>query len=247
MMKKLCAVMAAAAAMLLILSCGVMAENPDMTPAPALMGLTDITVQGTGVVNASPDIVTVTANASVTDTTVAGAQEKMSVIVESATAKLLELGVLGEDVVTSNYSYYPRYNYDTNEIIGYEANHTLLITCRDVEMLDSVIGVVTDSGLSQIYDVSYDVSNRSELYQQALELAIGAAESKALRMAQASGVTIMGLSSVTENSGYGDSYVVNATEDAGLFKSAAGSTGIRAGGVSVSARVTAVYEAEAAR
>ena len=45
----------------------------------------------------------------------------------------------------------------------------------DVEMLDSVVGAVTDSGMSDIYSVTYDVSNRSDLYKQALELAIDAA------------------------------------------------------------------------
>ena len=54
----------------------------------------------------------------------------------------------------------------------------------DVEMLDSVVGVVTDSGMSDIYSVTYDVSNRSDLYKQALELAIDAAAKKADVMAR---------------------------------------------------------------
>jgi len=104
-------------------------------------------------------------------------------------------------------------------------------------------GAVTDSGFSQIYGVSYDVSNRSELYQQALDLAIARAEEKAVRMAQTAGVTITGLSSLTENGGYNEGYVVNATADMALMKGAAGSAGIRAGTIEISAGVTAVYDA----
>lgn len=232
-MKKWIAAALAAVMMLSVSVCALAQEE---------VSVSKITVQGTAKVSADPDLVTVTANASVTAGSVSAAQGDMNAIVESATKKLLELGVLGEDIVTSSYSYYPKYNYDTNTIIGYEANHTLEITCRDVEMLDSVIGAVTDSGFAQVYGVSYDVSNRSELYQQALDLAIGRAEEKAVRMAGASGLTITGLASLTENGGYNEGYAINATADMAMLKGSSG-TGIRAGTIEISAGVTAAYEA----
>lgn len=203
-----------------------------------------ITVQGTAQVSAEPDLVTVTANAAVTAGSVSAAQSDMNAIVAKATQKLLELEVLDEDIVTSGYSYYPKYNYETNTIVGYEASHTLEITCRDVEMLDAVIGAVTDSGFSQIYGVSYDVSTRSELYQQALDLAIKRAEEKAARMAQTAGMMITGIESLSENGGYNEGYAVNATADMAMMKSAAGSAGIRAGAIEIRAGVTAIYETQ---
>lgn len=221
-----------------------LAENPTALNAAAEHPA-KITVQGTAQVKADPDQVTVTANTSVTAGTVGSAQEEMNKIVEKATAMLLELGVEDDDIVTNNYSYYPKYNYETNTLIGYEANHTLAITCRDVEMLDSVIGVLTDSGFSQIYSVQYDVSNRNELYQQAMDLAIQRAEEKAVRMAQTSGMALTGLESLSENSGYNEGYHVNAMADMAMAKSESAATGIRAGSVAVSASVTAVYTADA--
>lgn len=234
MMKKWMAAALAAVMMMSMSVCAMAQEEATVSK---------ITVQGTAKVSADPDLVKVTANASVLADSVSAAQADMNVIVENATKMLLELGVLSEDIVTRDYSYYHRYDYDTNTITGYEANHTLEITCRDVEMLDGVIGAVTDSGFSQIYGVSYDVSNRSELYQQALDLAIERAEQKAVRMAATAGVTITGLSGLTENGGYNEGYAVNATADMALMKSAAGSAGIRAGVIEVSAGVTAVYDA----
>ena len=154
MMKKM---MAMALAAVMMMSMSVCAPAQEMEKGAR------ITVQGTAQVSADPDLVTVTANASVTAGSVSAAQNDMNVIVANATQKLLELGVLGEDIVTSSYNYHPQYNYDTNTIIGYEASHTLEITCRDIEMLDAVIGAVTDCGFSQIYGVNYDVSTRSEL------------------------------------------------------------------------------------
>lgn len=209
----------------------------------------DITAQGTATVTAEPDMVTVTANASVSAKTVGEAQEAMNKIIASVTDKLIQLGVAQDDIVTSNYSYYPTYNYDadTPTVSGYQANHTLSITCRDVDMLDSVVGVVTDSGMSEIYNVSYDVSNRSELYKQALALAIDAAAKKADVMAGAAGMTVFGLESISENGGYDAGYAVNSVADSGAVSMRAESaeTGIRSGSISVTASVTAVYEAEA--
>jgi len=243
MNKRMCA--AVLAAVMMIGSVGAaLAQTPVYTPAPEMMmGTAKITVQGTAQVNAEPDIVTVTANASVTAGSVGAAQDEMGVIVETATGKLLDLGVLDEDMVTTNYSYHPRYNYDTNTLTGYEANHTLEITCRDVEMLDSVIGALTDSGFTNIYSVNYDVSARSELYQQALELAIARAEAKALRMAQTGGMIITGIQSITENGGHNEGYAVNASADMAMLRKQSAGTGIRSGSVSVSAGVTVVYEA----
>lgn len=234
-MKKM---MAMALAAVMMMSMSVCAPAQEMEKGAR------ITVQGTAQVSADPDLVTVTANASVTAGSVSAAQNDMNVIVANATQKLLELGVLGEDIVTSSYNYHPQYNYDTNTIIGYEASHTLEITCRDIEMLDAVIGAVTDCGFSQIYGVSYDVSTRSELYQQALDLAIMRAEEKAMRMAQTAGMTITGIESLSENGGYNEGYAVNAMADMAMMKGEAGSTGIRAGTIEIRAGVTAVYETQ---
>lgn len=208
----------------------------------------EIAAQGTVVVTAAPDMVTVTANASVSGRSVADAQEGMNAIVQSATQKLLDLGVEEKDIVTTSYTYNPTYDYkydynsETPTVNGYQADHTLSITCKDVDMLDSVIGVVTDCGMSEIYNVEYDVSNRSELYRQALKAAIEKAAAKAEGMAEAAGMTIDHLESVTENTGF-DEYTVSTYDGAVSMKAEAAGTGIRSGSVSVAASVTAVYEA----
>ena len=110
-------------------------------------------------------------------------------------------------------------------------------------MLDSVIGALTDSGFTNIYSVEYDVSTRSELYQQALDLAINRAEQKALRMAQTSGLVITGVHSVSENGGYNEGYAVNIAVDGAMFRAESAGSGIRSGSVGVSASVTVVYRA----
>lgn len=250
MNKRICTALLCAIMMIALCSSAAAKTTVTPTPVPVMLpdetpaGTTEITVQGSAQISADPDMVTIQTSASAKAGSMAAAQEQISAIIESATTKLMELGVLSEDIVTSNYSYYPNYNYETNTIIGYEANHSLTITCRDTDMLDSVIGVLTDCGLNQIYDVSFDISTRSELYRQALELAIRAAEEKAQTMATASGKTLTSLVSVEENASYSEGYAINARADMVAMEAEAVGTGIRSGGVSVSARVTAVYTAE---
>jgi len=231
-MKRICILLA----LLLLVSAGAMAEA---VPAPQQ---TTITVLGSGEVSALPDVVSVTVNASVTAPTMLEAQEKVSAIVTSATGKLMELGVLGTDIVTAGYGYNPVYSYenDVRTLTGYQASHTMDITCRDVMMLDSVIGVVTDCGMTDIYNVSYDVADRSALYTQALELAVRSAEEKALAVAAASGKTLTGLAALTENQGYDARYAYKGVAAAA---DGAVNTGIRSGSVSVTASITAVYDA----
>lgn len=230
MMKKILA----ALLVLTLLACGAAAEG--MTPAAK------ITVQGNATVTGTADILVISAGVSATDDSMLGAQEKISVIIENTTSALMGLGILAEDIVTTDYSYFTRYDYgeDTPRLTGYEAQHMIRITCRSMGMLDSVIGAITNGGMTEIYDVNYDISNRAELYNEALAQAILAAENKAVQMAAVSGRTITGLDSITENQTYDSGSVMMTMSEMngdGL------TTGIRTGGVSVSAGVTAVYQA----
>ena len=207
----------------------------------------EITAQGTAVITAEPDIVSVTASAEVSCEAVADAQSEISAIVARVTESLLALGVQEEDIVTQNYSYFPMYDYDqgTSRLTGYRASHSLSITCRDVEMLDAVLAAVTDGGMNQVYNVNYDVSNRTELYRQALALAVEAAGEKAQRMAQPLGLTTLHAEKIAENGGYDYGVYVNTMEDRAESVAVAGAgAGIRSGSVSVSASVTVTYRAE---
>lgn len=201
-----------------------------------------ITVQGNGSVSAQPDMVTIYVNASAVADDMLTAQQRISETVAKATAALSALGIADADVVTTSYGYYPRYNYegDTPKLIGYQANHGLEIICRNVLLLDSVITALTDSGISEIHDVSYGVSDRSGLYKQALELAVRAAEEKAAAMAASGGKALTGLVSLTENQSYDARYaMVSAAKGENAMDA-----GIRSGSISVSASVTAVYGAQ---
>ena len=203
---------------------------------------TEITVQGSGSVSAKPDMVTLRVSATAAAEGLLDAQQRISAAVSGAAEALTALGIAEADIVTTGYGYYPRYDYEQEpaRLVGYQANHALEITCRDILLFDRVITALTDSGISEINDVSYGVSDQTGLYRQALELAIHAAEEKAAAMAAASGKTLTALVSVSENQSYDARYAfVSMAKGENTLD-----TGIRAGSISVSAGVTAVYSAQ---
>ncbi len=206
----------------------------------------EITARGNAVINVDPDMVSVTANAQVTADTVSQAQTQMSEIIKAVTESLLALGVQEEDIVTQDYSYYPSYNYEesTPRLVGYQANHSLFISCRDIGMLDAVISAITESGMNEIYNVQYNVSNRSELYQKALAMAIEVAGEKAQTMAEPLGMTQLTPKEVIENASYEYSVYENVAVDAARAEDASIETGIRSGTIAVNASVTVVYSAQ---
>ena len=206
----------------------------------------EITAQGTAEIAAEPDMFTIISNVSMTEITLARAQESVSTVIESATTKLIALGVMEEDIVTQDFSYYPDYDYsgDAPKLSGYRVNHALRVTCRDLGMLDSVIAVLTDSGITETWNISFDASNRSQLYRQALELAIGAAKEKAETMALVGGLEITGIESIQELFSGEVARYANTMDSAVMMKATTTGSGIRSGDVTVSASVTVVFDAK---
>lgn len=208
----------------------------------------DMEIMATGYaqVTAEPDTFSVTANAAVTAETVADVQAQISAIIEQATKSLEALGVGEDQIVTTNYSFYPSYDFNdyssgAAKIVGYQINHTLQITCGDMALLDSIITALTDAGMNEIYMVEFDTSARKELYLKALELAVSDAKEKAERLAAASGATLTGVEQISENQE--NSYDASLMSAARTEEADGAQTGIRSGSVTVSASVTAVYEA----
>ncbi len=207
----------------------------------------DIEARGTASISALPDLVTVSCSANLNAADVAEAQSLVSAVTAEATEKLTALGISEEDIVTEYYSYYPIYDYSSESNLpalkGYQASHSLRVTCRDITRLDEVIGALTGAGMTDVGSIVFDSSRRHELYLEALKMAVNAAREKAGVLAEASALSLGGVRSVTEN-GSGEAYYANAEEDmAGESKRDAGA-GIRGGAVTVAASVTAVFETE---
>lgn len=204
-----------------------------------------ISVTGSGEVSAQPDLVKVSTTISAREDSLQLAQSNIAGRVSAITEAVIALGIGEDDIVTSGYSVYPQWDYidSVSTMTGYQASHSLVITCRDVTLLDAVVNALTDAGATQIDDISYASSATGELYLNALALAVTDARNKADALAAAGGMRVQSIVSMDESSVGGSSYRT-AVMKAEAEDSAAGfATGIRSGSVTVSATVTIVFEA----
>lgn len=218
------------------------------TAATALAEGVTFTVQGTAAITATPDVVSVSANAMVNAASAMEAQSQISEMIARLRTALLELGLTDDDIVTQNYSFYPQYDYvDGREnLVGYQANHSIEITCRDLNKLNEVLTAVTESGVTQLYSITYGVSTRNEIYRRALCDAIRAAREKAELMAASCGYDELAMTSVEEQGNYigVTMYASNDLRDEAAAAEKVLDTGINAGSISVSASVEVVFTAK---
>jgi uncharacterized protein YggE len=161
-----------------------------------------ITVQGHAELKVMPDIgyLTVGVTTQALHQTDATAQNaKISTAVLSA---LHDAGVVGKDILTTDYNAQPQYDYKPSPpvLTGYQVNNTIRVTVRDLRDAGTIIDKVTAAGATNVSDLSFDLADRTAAEQQALALAVKNAAAKAEAMAQAAGVSRGPLLNLTEGS-----------------------------------------------
>jgi hypothetical protein len=103
-------------------------------------------------------------------------------------------GVADNDIQTSNFSIYPRQEYDaqgqpTGEIT-YVVNNTVSVTVRDLENIGSVLNAAVEAGANNIFGIQFDIEDREAAQQQAVTVAMENAQARAEVLAEAAGVEL---------------------------------------------------------
>lgn len=98
---------------------------------------------------------------------------------------LLGYGILGEEVQTLNYRLSPVYEEGKRK--GYEADNDLQVKVNDLAKVGFIIDKISKSGVDEINDIDYDVSNPALYQKQLLTQAVGNARQQAAVVASAGG------------------------------------------------------------
>ncbi len=206
-----------------------------------------IQVSATGTSAQTPDIATVNAGAVSEGKT---AREAMIANATKMTAVFDELeaaGIEAKNITTSQLSLQPRYNYDNRRtgrtqprIDGYEARNTVTVKSDDIETVGVMIDALVKAGVNNINQVSFSVKDTKTAKADAREKAIKEARAKAQAMAEAAGVKLGKLTSISESRGgfISRPYELRAQASAELSVS----TPISAGEQTLSVTVNLVYE-----
>ncbi len=126
--------------------------------------------------------------------------------VNKVIAFIKQQGIADADVSTSQYNIQPQYDYTKSQpaITGYQVNQSVVVKVRGVDKSQTVLNAILDgavgSGANEIDGVDLSVDNPDALQEQAQEQAISNAKQKAQALAQAAGLTLGKVVSVSENS-----------------------------------------------
>lgn len=206
-----------------------------------------LTVQGTGVVTLDPDTATITLGVRETSPDVAEAQAAVSEKLSRVVDKLRSMGVEDEDIYTNSINIYEDYGeYSSlggNSKTYYAASNSISVTISDIENAGNYIDAVFEAGANTFSGISFSASDTEAAKKRALELSIENAQNKAEVLAGAAGMSITGISAVTELGGgiYGNYYAGNSFDFAMEKNTADSGTPVFSEQIQVSATVTVEY------
>jgi len=161
-----------------------------------------ISVTGTGKVTATPDVADVTLGVDIQRDTAKAARDDAAQTMTAIINALHGLGIDDSNIQTTYISVNPVYDYNSNSprITGYEVSNQVSVHVTDLSKLPDVLDQSVAAGATNVNGVSFDVSNRSDLENQARTAAVKDARSHADALASAAGVTITGVQSISETS-----------------------------------------------
>lgn len=198
-----------------------------------------VTAGGTGTVTAPPDVAEMYFGASFVAEDAKSALDQASKAADDITAAVKGAGVAAEDIQTANVSVYPEQSGDGQsiQITGYRASIQVRVKLRDLKAVGSVISAASDAGANEIGGPTFTLSNDAPVRNDAIELAIDDARTRAEVMAKAAGKKLGEIVSVSEtNVSIPPIYYDVAA------KASAESVPIEPGQLDVSSSVTVVFE-----
>jgi uncharacterized protein YggE len=152
-----------------------------------------ITVTGPGTVQSVPDKAEFSLGVDSTGPTAREALAANSERMRRVLAALFAAGVAKGDVQTQDVSV--SRSYPDN---GYSADNTVSVTINDLAKAGSILDAATNAGANNVYGPTLTPSDQDELQAKALRAAVDRARAKARVLADAAGVLLGSVTSITE-------------------------------------------------
>lgn len=201
-----------------------------------------IVVSGEGIVSAAPDMATVFVGVSRQARRADAALQAASEGAAAVLARLEAEGVEARDIQTRNIGLSPQYARSNDgtppRVTGYVASNDLVVRVRTFDRLGAVLDAIVVDGANAMNGLSFDVAERSELEQLARSQAVVVAREKAEVLAEAAGVPLGRIMSISE----GGAGPVGFAADRGMMMEARAAVPIAGGEIDIRASVTMVFE-----
>ncbi|MEO1680015.1 MAG: SIMPL domain-containing protein [Pseudomonadota bacterium] len=168
--------------------------------------MSELTVRASGRVEAEPDMATITLGVAREAETAEAAVAAMSEAAGAMLAALEAAGLESRDVQTSGLSLQPRWRqYDRAqdrppEIVGYVASTDVTVRVRDLEALGGLLDTVVGEGANAFRGLSFGLQEPEPVQDAARVEAVREGRARAELLAEAAGVTLGRLISLSEES-----------------------------------------------
>lgn len=199
-----------------------------------------ITVTGEGEAEAAPDMALITLGVLSEGPTAREATRTNSRAMADILAEIAQAGVAERDVQTSGFNVYPRWENRPNEaarIAGFIAENRVTVRARDLENLGALLDAVTREGANRFEGLSFALQDPQAAEDAARADAVADASRKARLYAEAAGLTLGAIQSISEGGSAAPVPIARAemalSRDAGVP--------VAPGELSMRARVTIVY------
>lgn len=160
-----------------------------------------ISVTGSGRVESAPDLADIQLGVTIQDETASTASgtaaETMSAVIDA----LLAAGIAETDIQTTQLSLNPVYDWEDSppDIEAWEAANIVTVTLRDVTAIGDIVDAAIAAGATTVNSISFRMSDPREAQAAARSAAVADAQAKAEQLAEAAGVAISGVISITES------------------------------------------------
>ncbi|MBP2076821.1 SIMPL domain-containing protein [Oceanobacillus polygoni] len=145
-----------------------------------------LTVTGNGRVSIEPDIASIQLAVMTEDESLSSAQQENAQIMNQVIQSLVDLGVPRENIRTTSYQIFPRYDFvDGQQILrGYEVTNQISVRITPISEVGTVIDTAVQNGVNRVSSIQFSVANSQDYYQQALVRALENAQAKAQTIAE---------------------------------------------------------------
>ncbi|MCU9839215.1 SIMPL domain-containing protein [Ruegeria sp. WL0004] len=202
-----------------------------------------ITVTGTGVVETVPDMAVITLGVTQEAKEARAALSATSEAVGRALDRLTELGIEARDMQTSDLSLSPVWSNrgsstEPPAITGFQASNRVTVRVRDLARLGEILDTVVSDGANTFNGLEFSVKEPKPLRDQARAKAVADARDKAQQLAEAAGVSLGRIVSISEL--YSDPQPRPMMRMAAIAESM--DVPVAGGEIGLSGTVTMVYE-----
>lgn len=201
-----------------------------------------ITVSGEGSVFAVPDMAVVSVGATAESETAKEAMDQTSGITSAILARLAEFDIAPRDIQTSDLSLNPVWSNRGQSdgrprIEGYQASNRVTVRVRNLGQLGDVLDAVLKDGANRLGGLQFTLSDPDPVMDDARRLAVADARAKAELYADAAGVELGALISLSETG-----IRVPRPEMMSMARAADAAVPVAEGETELRAGVTLVYE-----